>query len=131
MAEEKKKVGRPPVELDEHKFETMMEHGYTCEEIAARFSRDMHLPTLNADTVSRWCKRTYGVNFKDFSDKRRRVRDGHLRELLLKQAETNPSVLIFCAKNWLGMRDNPDEVKAPAEPIRIVIEKAEGGNAGD
>lgn len=101
----------------------MLEHGYTCREIAGRFSRDMNLPTLNHDTVSRWCKRTYGVNFKDFSDKRREVRNGHIRDLLLKQAETNAAVLIFCAKNWLGMSDNPDEVKAPAEPIRVIVEK--------
>lgn len=125
---EKKKMGRPPKEIDQHNFEQLCAMQCTLEEVCGFFD-------ISPKTLERWCKETYkdengnGLSFSKVFEKKRINGVISLRRAGFRMAETNPSVWIFHMKNLCGWKDNPDGTKAPAEPIRIVIEKPEGGNA--
>lgn len=122
MAEEKKKMGRPRIEIDKRQFEQLCGIQATEEEIYGWFK-------CSSETIRRWCRREYGEPFCEVYKKFSSSGKISLRRNLFHQAEKSVPAAIFLAKQHLGMRDNPEEVKAPAEPIRIVIEKPDGGNA--
>lgn len=92
------KAGRPKVEIDQRTFENICALQPTLEDIAFVFD-------CSADTIERWCKRTYNDNFaetyKRFSAKGRMS----LRRYQFKLAEKSAAMAIFLGKNYLGQRD--------------------------
>lgn len=93
--------GRPRKELNQQEFEDLCYLHCTLEEIAGFFRVDR-------DTVSAWCKRTYGEGFSAVFEKYSQGGKISLRRALLRQAERNPIAAIFLAKNLLGMTDKFD-----------------------
>lgn len=93
--------GRPRKELNQQEFEDLCELQCTLEEIARVFRVDR-------DTVSAWCKRTYGEGFSAVFEKFSQGGKTSLRRTLLEHSKTNASVAIFLAKNLLGMTDKFD-----------------------
>jgi hypothetical protein len=91
------------IEISKDDFEELCKQHNTEIDIADSFD-------VSPITIRRWCKRTYGKTFenvyKGFQGRGR----CSLRKLLWEAAERgNTAVLIFLAKNELGMSDkNPD-----------------------
>lgn len=98
-------AGRPRKEFDKKAFVDLMGLGCTQEEICWWF-RDENGKSANADTLSRWCLRTFGQNFQDYS----RENGGmylkiRLRQNQLKLSEKSAAMAIFLGKNMLGQKD--------------------------
>lgn len=59
------------------------------------------------DTLSRWCKRTFGVNFQEYVKQNGcmalKIR---LRRNQFKLSEKSAAMAIFLGKNYLGQRDS-------------------------
>lgn len=97
--------GRPQKEFDKKTFEDLVGLGCTQEEICW-FFRDNTGNVANKDTLSRWCKRTFGVNFQDYM----RENGGmalkiKLRRNQFKLSEKSAAMAIFLGKNYLNQKD--------------------------
>jgi hypothetical protein len=102
-------MGRPRKEIPQDAFEKLCGLQCTQSEICSFF--DVTDKTLNA-----WCKRTYKKSFSDIYAEKREIGKISLRRAGWKLAQKNPSVHIFYAKNFLGMRDK-FEVEAEIEDM--------------
>ena len=99
------KRGRPPVEFDKKEFMNLIGLGCTQEEISWWF-RDEKGKPANVDTLSRWCKRTFGENFQEYYKKNGGVAIKiSLRKNQLKLSEKSAAMAIFLGKQYLGQRD--------------------------
>ena len=100
-------MGRPTKEFDPKTFVDLIGMGCQADEICW-FFRDQSGKPANIDTLSRWCKRTFGVTFQEF-----RVQNGgmnlklQLRRNQIKLSEKSAAMAIFLGKNYLNQKDNP------------------------
>lgn len=99
------KAGRPKKEFDIKAFVDLVGLGCSQEEICW-FFRDENGKTANIDTLSRWCKRTFGINFQEYF----RQNGGmalkiKLRRNQFKLSEKSAAMAIFLGKNYLGQKD--------------------------
>lgn len=82
--------------------------GCTQEEICW-FFRDENGKVANVDTLSRWCKRTFGSNFQEFYAKNGGMAlKIKLRRNQFKLSEKSAAMAIFLGKNYLGQKDSPE-----------------------
>ena len=98
-------AGRPKKEFDKKSFCDLVGLGCEWDEIAW-FFRDENGKPANIDTISRWCKREFGVNFQEY----KRQNGGvalkiKLRQNQLRISETSAAMAIFLGKNYLGQTD--------------------------
>ena len=101
-------AGRPLKEFDTKTFVDLVGLGCDQQEICW-FFRDENGKPANVDTLSRWCKRTFKMNFQEYSAQNKGIAMKiKLRKAGVKLAETNPSVHIFYCKNFLGMTDKQE-----------------------
>lgn len=99
------KVGRPKKEYDAKTFCDLVGLGCTQEEICW-FFRDEKGKPANVDTLSRWCKRTFGLNFQEyFAQNGNMALKIKLRKNQLKLSEKSAAMAIFLGKNYLGQSD--------------------------
>lgn len=125
---EKKKMGRPPKQIDKEQFEKLCGLQCTEEEIAGWFK-------CSVDTIERWCKKEYQTTFAEVYKKASADGKITLRRYQLQLAKTNGSVAIWLGKVWLGQRE-PDGVAASTDD-RVVINlsiadcKGGGDNVGE
>lgn len=100
-------AGRPAKSFDIKTFQDLVGIGCTEKEICW-FFRDDSGKSANIDTLSRWCKRTFGMNFHDYFEQNGcmmlKIR---LRRNQMKLSETNAGMAIFLGKQILGQSDNP------------------------
>ena len=90
--------------INQTNFEGMCNVQCTKEEICA-------ILDVGDETLTRWCKATYGLNFEGAYKKFSQGGKMSLRRNMFKQAEKNPTMAIWLSKQHLGMRDSfPDEV---------------------
>lgn len=121
-------AGRPKAEYDIKQFVDLIGIGCGQEEICWWFRDETGKPA-NIDTISRWCKRTFGVNFQDY-----RRQNGamalkiKLRRNQLKLSETSASMAIFLGKNYLGQTDIP-ELKDGGNELLLSLFKLESSQA--
>lgn len=104
---DKKKMGRPVKEFDKKTFVDLV--GLDCDqkEICWFFRDDTGKPA-NIDTLSRWCKREFGMTFQEFSRENKGMAAKiKLRQNQLKLSERSAVMAIFLGKNLLGQRDDP------------------------
>ena len=94
-------MARPKVKIDKNVFENLCALQCTEREISAAFD-------TSEDTISRWCKRTYGKSFADVFSQKRCKGFISLRRTQWKHADKSPSMAIFLGKQYLGQRDNVD-----------------------
>jgi len=111
-----KKMGRPKKEIDQKAFEGLCGIQCTRAEVCQFFS-------ITDKTLDRWCKATYNMTFSAIFKVKRGTGVISLRRTGFKLAETNGSVYIFLAKNYLGLKEKPegDEI-AEALPVQITIQ---------
>lgn len=121
------KMGRPLKEYDKKTFEDLVGLGCTQEEICW-FFRDGTGKTANVDTLSRWCKRTYGQTFQEYVRKNGAMAlKIRLRQNQLELSKKNAAMAIFLGKNWLGQRDSFEFDNTNAmERLDEVLSKIEG-----
>lgn len=94
-------MARPQIKIDQKQFEELCALQCTLDEIAGWFG-------CSADTIERWCRRTYNICFADvFAQKRGRGKIS-LRRAQFQLAQKNASMAIWLGKQWLGQTDKPD-----------------------
>lgn len=102
------KRGRPLAEYDKKEFMNLVGIGCTQEEICWWFRDDTGKPA-NVDTLSRWCVRTFGENFKEYYKKNGGIAMKiSLRKNQLKLSEKSAAMAIFLGKQYLGQKDQQD-----------------------
>lgn len=94
-------MGRPRIEIDERQFESLCAIQCTLEEIAGFFH-------CSSDTIERWCKRTYKMDFAEVFRQKRSGGKISLRRFQFRQAETNPTMAIWLGKQYLGQTDKQE-----------------------
>lgn len=98
--------GRPRKEYNKKTFEDLAGLGCSQEEICW-FFRDEKGKPANIDTLSRWCKRTYGMNFQEYIKKCGCMGlKLSLRRNQLKLSEKSAAMAIFLGKQYLGQTDD-------------------------
>lgn len=108
-------MGRPRKEIDQKQFEKLCAMQCTQEEICDWFE-------VQDDTLNSWCKRTYKKSFSEVFKQKRSVGKISLRRSGFQMAQSNPSVHIFYAKNFLGMTDKQEhEIKAISDETRASV----------
>ena len=94
------KMGRPKInDLNWDFIEKAIERHNTQEDLA-------YMMGISADTLSRRIKEKYGVTFAEFYKQKKAVGRDFVRRKMWEQLERgNVPLLIWCSKNWLGMRE--------------------------
>lgn len=101
---EKRKVGRPEVEIDVKALNKLLEMQATLAECAAFLD-------VSEDSLERFCKKHYDMTFLQYRDIKRQAGFISLRRKQWQLAEKNATMAIFLGKQYLGQRD-VQEVKA-------------------
>jgi hypothetical protein len=98
-------AGRPTKEFDRKTFVDLV--GLNCDQQEiCWFFRDENGKPANVDTLSRWCVRTFGMNFQEyFRQNRGLAMKIKLRQAQMKLAEKSAAMAIFLGKNMLGQTD--------------------------
>ena len=115
-------AGRKPKEIDQSQFEKLCGLQCTQEEIAGFFD-------VSADTIDRWCKRTYQVNFAEVYKKHAGKGKIALRRYQMRLAETNASMAIWLGKQYLRQKDLGElqDENEKTEDVKIEIVEADHG----
>ena len=92
------RTGRPQKKINQKLFENLC--GIQCTEVEI-----CGVLECSADTLNRWCKRTYKMTFADTYKSKSQVGKSSLRRAQLKLAEKNASMAIWLGKQYLGQRD--------------------------
>ncbi len=108
---------RPRKEIDREGFEKLCGFMCTEEEIASFFD-------VSADTLQRWCKRTYGAGFAEVYKNKTADAKCTLRRYQMQLAEKNPTMAIFLGKQWLGQKDvNTTDANITVNPMTGLTEE--------
>lgn len=93
--------------IDQVQFEKLC--GLQCSkgEIAGFFD-------VSEDSIDRFCKKYYGESFAVVLDKKSAQGKISLRRAQFKLAERSAAMAIFLGKNYLGQKDNIEEVDTTA-----------------
>lgn len=119
--------GRPPKEFDQKLFSDLISIGCSEEEVCWMF-RDENGKVPKADTISRWCERTYGMNFREYSKKNRLMRlKIELRRNQLELSKKSAAMAIWLGKQYLDQRDTPLTIETTREnddPLSAAIRES-------
>ena len=100
------RTGRPTKDFDKKAFMDLVGLGCTQEEICW-FFRDEDGKVANIDTLTRWCKREFGVTFQEyFRQNGCMALKIKLRRNQFKLSEKNAAMAIFLGKNYLNQKDS-------------------------
>ncbi len=93
--------GRPQKEIDQKFFENLCKMQCTLLEIAGALDVD-------DKTLSKWCRKTYGMNFSEVFSIKRQAGLVSLRRMQFKLAETSPQMAIHLGIQYLNQttKDN-------------------------
>ena len=115
------KRGRPRIEIDKKTFVDLVGLGCSQDEICWFFRDDSGKP-ISEDTLTRFCKREFGLNFAEYRDQNSMMAlKIKLRRNQLKLSEKNASMALWLGKQMLGQVDKPSDL-ATEEPVRIIID---------
>ena len=97
--------GRPRIpDPDWDEVEKMMVVQNTEEDIA-------YILGISIDTLARKVKEKYGITFAELYQQKKRFGKDKIRKLMWNAAQKGSiPMLIWLSKNWLGMKDNPEEI---------------------
>lgn len=98
-------AGRPTTEFNQKQFSDLVSIGCEQDEICW-FFRDENGKPANKDTLSRWCKRTYGLNFQEYRKENGLMRlKIELRKNQLDLSKKSAAMAIWLGKQYLNQRD--------------------------
>ena len=119
------KGGRPPVPIDKEQFEKLCAIQATEEEIAGWFK-------CSEETIRRWCKKTYGLQFCEVYKRLSANGRISLRRTQFKIAEAgNATMAIWLGKQILGQRDRQDVALEAEKDFVINIMPASQGEMSE
>ena len=95
---EGKRMGRPPIEINQKLFEKLCGLQCTEEDIADCFE-------CSVDTIERWCKKVYGETFAESYKKFKAKGRISIRRAQFALAPKNATMAIWLGKQYLGQRD--------------------------
>lgn len=102
------RTGRPPINFDRKQFIDLVALGCNQEEICW-FFRDETGKVANIDTLSRWCKREFGVTFQEYSKQNSLMAlKIQLRRNQFEMSKHSVPMAIWLGKQYLGQKDNVD-----------------------
>lgn len=111
---EKKKMGRPRIEIDKKNFEYLVSCGCTLKMIAGYFA--LNLGSCSEDTIERWCKREYGRTFAEVCHLRK---EGGKCKVLMKQMDIalagSEKMLIWLGKVMCGQSETRSSLSSDEE----------------
>lgn len=111
------RTGRPKKEFDAKSFVDLVGLGCDQAEICW-FFRDEKGKPANVDTLTRWCKRTFGVTFQEFyKENGAMAMKIRLRRNQIKLSEKSAAMAIFLGKNYLGQTDKYEQVITEVEDL--------------
>lgn len=93
--------GRPRKEIDKELFKKLCGIMCTLDEIAGMFD-------CSPDTIERWCKREYKLNFAEVYKIESAKGKTSLRRYQFKLAQKSAAMAIFLGKNYLGQTDKQE-----------------------
>ena len=91
-------MARPKKDINQEQFEYLCRIMCTEEEIAGFFD-------CSVDTITRWCKSTYGKSFAEIFKWFSAQGKQSLRRMQFDLAKTNATMAIWLGKQWLGQKD--------------------------
>lgn len=114
--------GRPKIEFDKKQFCKLIGLGCTAKEICWFFSTEDGRPA-NPDTLSKWCKREFGMTFEEYKKENGGVyRNYQLRLNQIKLSAKSAPMAIFLGKNYLGQKDCIETVdNTPIEKLDDIL----------
>lgn len=116
------KRGRPTIDFDKKQFTDLVALGCNQEEICW-FFRDETGKVANIDTLSRWCKREFGVNFQEYSKQNSLMAlKIQLRRNQFELSKHSVPMAIFLGKNWLGQTDKVEQTITEVEDLTGLAE---------
>lgn len=100
-------AGRPKKEFDKKSFSDLVGLGCTQDEICWFFRDTNTGKPANPDTISRWCKRTYGMNFQEYKSKMGLMPlKIQLRKNQLSLSKKSATMAIWLGKQYLDQKDS-------------------------
>ena len=100
------KRGRPTIDFDKKQFTDLVALGCKQEEICWWF-RDETGKVANIDTLSRWCKREFGVNFQEYSKQNSLMAlKIQLRRNQFELSKHSVPMAIWLGKQYLGQKES-------------------------
>ena len=112
--------GRPRKYIDTELFEQLCGLQCTLEEMTAFFKCDHK-------TIARWCRNTYdGKRFSQVFKEKRLIGRIALRRKQLRLAERSAAMAIFLGKNYLGQKDEPEQVASEDDTVSIIDDVPKG-----
>jgi len=132
------RTGRPKKEFDKKIFQDLVGLGCTQEEICW-FFRDETGKSANIDTLTRWCKREFGMTFQEyFRQNGRMALKIQLRRNQMNLSKSSAAMAIFLGKNLLGQTDKIEQTVMEVEDLSSLAEmlrddapaESEGENNG-
>lgn len=121
-------AGRPRAEFDAKQFADLIGIGCGQDEICWWFRDETGKPA-NIDTISRWCVRTFGLNFQEY----RRQNGAMALKIKLRRNQLNLSahsatMAIFLGKNYLGQSDEPKAGETASELLQALMDLERGSH---
>lgn len=114
-------AGRPTTEFNQRQFADLVSIGCEQDEICW-FFRDENGKPANKDTLSRWCKRTYGLNFQEYKRQNGLMRlKIELRKNQLELSKKNAAMAIWLGRNYLGQTEEPPEENPNDDPLMRLL----------
>lgn len=102
------RTGRPPINFDRKQFIDLVALGCKQEEICWWF-RDETGKVANIDTLSRWCKREFGVNFQEYSKQNSLMAlKIQLRRNQFELSKHSVPMAIWLGKQYLGQTEKQE-----------------------
>ena len=96
-------IKQKQAKIDKNQFENLCKMQCTETEIMGWFN-------VSKDTLIRWCKNEYGVDFATIYAQKKEGGKIALRRYQLQQAEKNPTMAIWLGKQYLNQRDRQEIV---------------------
>ena len=114
-------AGRPTTEFNQRQFADLVSIGCEQDEICW-FFRDENGKPANKDTLSRWCKRTYGLNFQEYRKENGLMRlKIELRKNQLDLSKKSAAMAIWLGKQYLNQTDEPDVNDPNDDPLTRLL----------
>jgi methylphosphotriester-DNA--protein-cysteine methyltransferase len=116
------RTGRPKKEFDKKIFQDLVGLGCTQEEICW-FFRDETGKSANIDTLTRWCKREFGMTFQEyFRQNGCMALKIQLRRNQMNLSKSSAAMAIFLGKNLLGQTDKVEQTVMEVEDLSSLAE---------
>lgn len=110
-------AGRKKKEFNQQQFENLLAIQCTQDEVCFFFG-------TTDKTISRWCKRTYGMDFSECVKKFGSTGKISLRRKQWKLADRSATMAIWLGKQYLGQRDVVEVESKDVHPMVEAIAKA-------